>query len=141
MHDIDLYYISLMLFVLRLFPFYTTNSRFIPWIIGPYVLGVASLNLFSYFKIGIIPKAVKKNNSFENQKKVKSLKNRISTTESKIADLEKEIKTIDHNLLMNYDETIAENNFFDMYQAKKDTLEKLMTEWEKLTNELETIAL
>jgi ATP-binding cassette subfamily F protein 3 len=89
----------------------------------------------------VIPKAVKKNNSFENQKKVKSLKNRISTTESKIADLEKDIKTIDHNLLMNYDETIAENNFFDMYQAKKDTLEKLMTEWEKLTNELETIAL
>ncbi len=89
----------------------------------------------------VIPKAVKKNNSFENQKKVKSLKNRISTTESKIADLEKEIKTIDHNLLMNYDETIAENNFFDTYQAKKDTLEKLMTEWEKLTNELETIAL
>jgi ATP-binding cassette subfamily F protein 3 len=89
----------------------------------------------------VIPKAIKKNNSFENQKKVKSLKNRISTTESKIADLEKEIKTIDHNLLMNYDETIAENNFFDTYQAKKDTLEKLMTEWEKLTNELETIAL
>ncbi|AZQ60323.1 ABC-F family ATP-binding cassette domain-containing protein [Maribacter sp. MJ134] len=89
----------------------------------------------------VIPKAVKKNNSFENQKKVKSLKNRISTTESKIADLEKDIKTIDHNLLMNYDETIAENNFFDTYQAKKDTLEKLMTEWEKLTNELETIAL
>ncbi len=89
----------------------------------------------------VIPKAVKKNNSFENQKKVKSLKNRISTTESKIADLEKDIKTIDHNLLMNYDETIAENNFFDTYQDKKDTLEKLMTEWEKLTNELETIAL
>ncbi|PIB30715.1 glycosyl transferase family 2 [Maribacter sp. 4U21] len=89
----------------------------------------------------VSPKAVKKNNSFENQKKVKSLKNRISTTESKIADLEKEINTIDHNLSMNYDETIAENNFFDTYQAKKDTLEKLMTEWEKLTNELETIAL
>lgn len=86
-----------------------------------------------------VAKAPKKNNSFENQKKVKSLKNRISTTESKIADLEKEIKTIDHDLLMNYDETIAKNNFFDKYQAKKDTLEKLMGDWEKLTNELEAL--
>ncbi len=88
-----------------------------------------------------IVKTPKKNNSFENQKKVKSLKNRISTTESKIADLEKEIKTIDHDLLMNYDATIAESNFFDKYQAKKDTLEKLMIDWEKLTNELEIVEL
>jgi len=88
-----------------------------------------------------IAKIPKKNNSFENQKKVKSLKNRISTTESKIADLEKEIKTIDHDLLMNYDATIAESNFFDKYQAKKDTLEKLMIDWEKLTNELEIVEL
>ena len=87
----------------------------------------------------VVVKTSKKNNSFENQKKVKSLKNRLSTTEAKIADLEKEIKTIDHDLLMNYDETIAKANFFDKYQAKKDTLEKLMIDWEKLTNELEIV--
>ena len=40
---------------------------------------------------------------------------------------------------MNYDETIAKANFFDKYQAKKDTLEKLMIDWEKLTNELEIV--
>ncbi len=85
-------------------------------------------------------KVVKKNTSFQDQKKIKSLKNQLSTLESKISSLEKEIKTIDHDLLMDYDGTIARPNFFDSYQSKKTSLEKLMENWELLSTEIEAMA-
>lgn len=84
-------------------------------------------------------KVEKKNTSFQDQKKMKSLKNQLSTVESKIGALEKEIKTIDHDLLMDYDGTITRPNFFDGYQAKKDALEKLMEDWERLSAKIETL--
>ncbi|WP_411028841.1 ABC-F family ATP-binding cassette domain-containing protein [Spongiimicrobium sp. 3-5] len=71
------------------------------------------------------------------QKKVKSLKNKLSAVESKITALEKDIAQIDHDLLMNYDQTIAKPNFFDSYQQKKKDLETLMERWEKITSDLE----
>ncbi|MBQ4912901.1 ABC-F family ATP-binding cassette domain-containing protein [Maribacter sp. MMG018] len=79
----------------------------------------------------------KANNTFEEQKRLKSLKNQLSNLESKISSLEKEIKEIDHDLLMDYDATIAKPNFFDDYQAKKSQLEKYMEKWETLTIEIE----
>jgi len=84
------------------------------------------------------PKANKKN-AYQDQKKLKSLKNKLSSIESKIGVLEKEIATIDHDLLMDYDATISKDNFFDDYQAKKDHLEELMKTWEKLTSDLESL--
>lgn len=80
----------------------------------------------------------KNNQSFEEQKQLKSLKNKLSGLESEISSLEKEIKKIDHDLLMNYDATIAKPNFFDSYQAKKAKLEKKMVKWESLTLEIES---
>ncbi|MDC6389136.1 ATP-binding cassette domain-containing protein [Maribacter sp. PR1] len=80
----------------------------------------------------------KNNQSFEEQKQLKSLKNKLSGLESEISSLEKEIKKIDHDLLMNYDATIAKPNFFDSYQAKKAKLEKHMEKWETLTMEIES---
>jgi len=77
---------------------------------------------------------------FEDQKKIKSLKNKLSNTENNIAKLEKEIARMDQDLLMNYDKTITEHNFFDMYQNKKKELETLMKTWEKITLELEEFA-
>ena len=74
---------------------------------------------------------------FKEQKKIKSLKNRLSSVESDIARLEKEIGEIDHKLLMDYDKTIAVPNFFDGYQKKKKQLEQMMTKWEEITLELE----
>lgn len=82
-------------------------------------------------------KGKKDQSNFEGQKKLKSLKNKLSSAESKIAVLEKEIAKIDHDLLMNYDATIAETNFFDKYQKKKADLETQMKNWEKLTEDLE----
>ncbi len=85
-------------------------------------------------------KKEKRNNKpsdYEGQKRLKALKNKLSTLESNIAGLEKEIAKIDHDLLMDYDTTIAIPDFFDNYQAKKKELEELMTKWENTTLELE----
>jgi len=85
-------------------------------------------------------KAEKNNSSFQDQKKIKSLKNQLSTVERKIASLEKELKKIDHDLLMDYDGTMDKANFFDSYQSKKDTLEELMENWERLSIEIDIMA-
>ncbi len=77
--------------------------------------------------------------SYEGQKKLKSLNNKLSNIESKINKLEKEIKDIDVELAINYDQTIAQPNFFDKYQAKKDELTSLMENWEALQEEIDAI--
>ena len=82
-------------------------------------------------------KSTSKPSDYEGQKRLKSLKNKLSTLESNIAGLEKEIAKIDHDLLMDYDTTIAIPDFFDTYQAKKKQLEELMIKWENVTLELE----
>ena len=64
-------------------------------------------------------KSKDKSGSYEDQKKIKSLKNRLSSVEKKISALEKELVDIDHQLLMDYDATIAETGFFDRYQERK----------------------
>ncbi|WP_446050436.1 ABC-F family ATP-binding cassette domain-containing protein [Zobellia laminariae] len=74
---------------------------------------------------------------FKEQKKLKSLKNRLSSVEADISRLEKEIADIDHKLLMDYDKTIEAPNFFDGYQKKKKQLEQMMVKWEDITLELE----
>ncbi|MCK5441364.1 MAG: ATP-binding cassette domain-containing protein [Maribacter sp.] len=85
-------------------------------------------------------KTTKQSNTFQDQKKQKSLKNKLSTVESKISALEKEIGKIDHELLMDYDATIAKPNFFDSYQGKKKDLEDLMGIWEAITIDLEKLS-
>ncbi len=81
-----------------------------------------------------------KQNDYQAQKKLKSLKNKLSGVERKISQLEKEIADIDHQMLMDYDKTIAKPGFFDDYQSKKDQLEILMEDWEKLSQELESLS-
>ncbi|MEC8723522.1 MAG: ABC-F family ATP-binding cassette domain-containing protein [Bacteroidota bacterium] len=75
--------------------------------------------------------------SYEVQKKLKSLQNRLSKLEAAIAALEKDIKAIDFELEINYETTVAAPNFFDVYQAKKTELERLMFQWENLTESME----
>ncbi|SIS42308.1 ATP-binding cassette, subfamily F, member 3 [Zobellia uliginosa] len=86
-------------------------------------------------KKAVAPKS--SGNDFKDQKKLKSLKNKLSNVESDISRLEKEIGEIDHQLMMDYDATIAKPNFFDGYQKKKKQLEQLMSKWEDITLELE----
>jgi ATP-binding cassette subfamily F protein 3 len=75
---------------------------------------------------------------YEQQKKAKSLQNKLSKVESAINKLEREIKEIDIELQINYDETIAQENFFDNYQQKKADLDNLMQEWEKISEQLDS---
>ena len=85
-----------------------------------------------------VPAGGKQN--YEQQKKLKSLQNKLSKTEANINKLEREIKDIDTELSINYDATIAQPNFFDNYQKKKTDLEKLMEQWELVTEELEALS-
>ena len=75
--------------------------------------------------------------SYESQKKLKSLQNRLSKLEASIAFIEKEIKETDLELEINYEATVSVTNFFDTYQAKKTELEGLMKHWEALTESIE----
>ena len=77
-------------------------------------------------------------NDYKVQKKLKSLKNKLSSVESKIGELEKAIAELDHQLLINYDETVKIPNFFDGYHGKKEDLEKLMKEWERISLEIDS---
>ncbi|KQC31101.1 ABC-F family ATP-binding cassette domain-containing protein [Flagellimonas eckloniae] len=86
-----------------------------------------------------VEKVQVKENDYQTQKKLKSLKNKLSSVEKKISQLEKEIASIDHDLLLDYDKTIAKSGFFDEYQGKKNLLESLMEDWEKISNELESL--
>jgi ATP-binding cassette subfamily F protein 3 len=70
--------------------------------------------------------------SYEKQKQARVQQQKIEKLERQIARLEKEIKAIDFELEINYDQTIAQPNFFDEYQAKKGKLEDLMNRWEAL---------
>ena len=77
--------------------------------------------------------------AYEDQKKLKSLKNKLSKVESNITQLEKEIKEIDVDLATNYDVTVSNPKFFDHYQEKKDQLEQFMEEWEVIHLEIEAL--
>ena len=75
-------------------------------------------------------------NDYESQKKLKSLQNRQSKIEREIADLEKELKVSDTALENHYEQTIAQANFFEKYNGKKDQLGLLMKKWEVVAEEL-----
>ncbi|WP_037317233.1 ABC-F family ATP-binding cassette domain-containing protein [Salegentibacter sp. Hel_I_6] len=77
--------------------------------------------------------------AYKDQKKVKSLKNRLSNTESKITKLEKELETRDMELATNYDEVVAKSGYLDKYKTKKKELNSLMKEWEEIQESLESI--
>lgn len=75
--------------------------------------------------------------TYEQQKRQKSLKNKLSKAESQISKLEKEIKEIDVELQVNYDETVSQDGFFKHYEKKKKELEKWMSQWEQVAEELD----
>ena len=76
-------------------------------------------------------------NSYNKQKEIRGIQQKILKLEKQIAILEKEIKDIDFDLEVEYEKTIRQPNFFDIYQAKKNKLEDLIGQWEKLQTSLE----
>jgi ATP-binding cassette subfamily F protein 3 len=91
-------------------------------------------------KVAAKPKTENRAKSYEDQKKLKSLKNKLSKTEAEISQLEKEIATIDVEMAIDYDKVIAQDGFFDKYEAKKKRLETLMQDWEAIAEQLEAYA-
>lgn len=79
-----------------------------------------------------------KNLSYEDQKKQKTLQNKLSKIESQINELEKAIKKDDDNLAANYEKLMQDATFFGKYEQKKKDLEQLMLDWENVQMELES---
>ena len=75
--------------------------------------------------------------AYNDQKKFKSLNNKLSNTEAKISQLEKELKSKDSEMAANYEKAISTPDFLENYQHKKKELERLMKSWEQLQEELE----
>ena len=99
-------------------------------------------NLREVEKRTVIKETPKETNkqTYKDQKKLKSLNNKLSNVESKINVLEKDIKKDDVELATNYDATAADASFFERYQTKKDKLKKLMADWEIITLELDELS-
>ncbi len=81
-----------------------------------------------------------KANDYTLQKKEKSFKNKLSKVEDQIATLEQEIKAIDLQLQINYDQTVSAPYFFDHYQEKKKRLSQNIEKWEEIVVSLEKIS-
>jgi ATP-binding cassette subfamily F protein 3 len=77
--------------------------------------------------------------SYEDQKKNKSLQNRLSKIESQIKDLEKDIQQDDKALASNYDKHIEDAKFFIAYNKKKVDLDKLLEDWEVVQGEIDAL--
>ncbi|MFG6686521.1 ATP-binding cassette domain-containing protein [Mariniflexile sp. HNIBRBA6329] len=79
----------------------------------------------------------KKQQSYDDQKKLKSLNNRLSNIEAEINKLERDIKKIDLELETNYEAVTSKPNFFDKYQKLKSDLQDAMDKWEFIQIEIE----
>ena len=77
--------------------------------------------------------------SYEDQKKNKSLQNRLSKIESQIKQLEIDIQNDDKALASNYDKHIEDANFFMAYTKKKKELDKLLEDWEVVQGEIDAL--
>ncbi|CAM4006613.1 ABC-F family ATP-binding cassette domain-containing protein [Flavobacterium antarcticum] len=77
--------------------------------------------------------------SYEDQKKNKSLQNRLSKVESQIKQLENDIQKDDKALAANYDKHIEDANFFIAYNKKKKDLDQLLADWEVVQGEIDAL--
>jgi ATP-binding cassette, subfamily F, member 3 len=97
-------------------------------------------NMREVEKKDIVKKEAPKDNtkvSYEDQKKNKTLHNRLSKVESQIKQLEIDIQNDDKALASNYDKHIEDANFFMAYNKKKAELDKLLEEWEQVQLEID----
>ena len=79
-------------------------------------------------------KTKSKSISYEEQKRLKSIKNRIAKTEREISSIEKQIADMDDELLANPNN--SNSDFFEKYNGKKQKLDELMIKWEDLSVDL-----
>jgi ATP-binding cassette subfamily F protein 3 len=97
-------------------------------------------NMREVEKRDIVAKEAPKENkqvSYQDQKKNKSLQNKLSKVESQIKEVEKQIQHDDKLLAGNYEKLMADAAFFTAYENKKKELDALMIEWEQVQEEIE----
>jgi ATP-binding cassette subfamily F protein 3 len=97
-------------------------------------------NMREVEKRDVIAKETPKENkqlSYQDQKKNKTLQNRLSKIESNIKEVEKQIQHDDKLLAGNYEKLMADAAFFTAYENKKKELDKLMEEWEVVQEEID----
>lgn len=75
--------------------------------------------------------------SYQDQKKNKSLQNKLSKIESQIQQLEKDIVHDDKRLAADYEKLMADASFFTAYENKKKELDTLLEEWELVQEEID----
>ena len=80
---------------------------------------------------------VKSSAPVRDEKKDKTMRNKLSQVEARIQELEKTIAAQDKLLAEQYEKTAQDPAFFDRYQAAKQELNNVMAEWEILTEALE----
>ncbi len=85
------------------------------------------------------PKDSSNKQDYRDQKKEKSLKNKLSNLESNIQKLETEIKKMDVDLASDYEKHASNPQFFSTYEKMKSDLERKMNEWETVQESLENI--
>ena len=78
-------------------------------------------------------------NDYRNQKQRKKIQNKLSNVEREIKGLETWIKDTDVALEINYDQTIQQADFFDIYHSRKKSLETLYVQWQELEEQLDTL--
>ena len=77
---------------------------------------------------------------YNDQKRIKSLSNKLSNTEAQISKIERDLRLKDEEMLVNYELAISKPQFLENYQKKKKELETLMKSWEVLQEELESLS-
>lgn len=101
-----------------------------------------AMNMREIEKKDVVSASASKENksvSYEDQKKAKSLQNRLSKIESQIKQLEIDIQNDDKALASNYDKHIEDANFFVAYNKKKQELDKLLEDWETVQLEIDSL--
>lgn len=82
---------------------------------------------------------VEKTVSYEDQKKNKTLQNKLSRIENKIRELENDIQKDDKQLARDYEKLMGDASFFTAYENKKKELDTLLEEWETVQEEIEKL--
>ncbi|KGO94252.1 ABC-F family ATP-binding cassette domain-containing protein [Flavobacterium subsaxonicum] len=75
--------------------------------------------------------------SYQDQKKGKTLQNKLSKIESLIKELEREIQKDDRVLAEHPEKLTGDASFFAAYEKKKKELDNQMVEWEKVQEEID----
>jgi ATP-binding cassette subfamily F protein 3 len=76
--------------------------------------------------------------SYADQKKLKTLSNKLGSIEKRITELEEAIAAKDQELLERYEELVKTSGYMDRYQELKAELETKMEEWSSISDQIES---